>query len=196
MLSISRRIYGLCRPLKGGESRIWHQSDSKKDTDNKSQPFEDSNTDEDKMKFATMTVMVLMTASSLAKPKCKLERQFQVFGTERPISWQAGVGLTLIWDVPPSCPAAQPVLPISHQPRQNQAKAETAKIKVKPNKVRQEMGHPVQGVPCACRLGFVDVDFESSTVCPILLGLMGIWQKWLSTWARWWNIPNQSHPNR
>ena len=95
------------------------------------------------MKFATMTVMVMMTASSLAKPKCKLERQFQVFGTERPISWQAWVGLTLIWDVPPSCPAAQPVLPISHQPRQNQAEGGTAKIKVNPTQVRQEMGHPV-----------------------------------------------------
>ena len=30
------------------------------------------------------------------------------------------VGLTLIWYVPPSCPAFQQVLPISHQPRQNQ----------------------------------------------------------------------------
>ena len=26
-------------------------------------------------------------------------------------------------------------------------------------------------------LGWVDMDFECSTVCPILLGLMGIWQK-------------------
>ena len=37
----------------------------------------------------------------------------------------------------------------------------------------------LQGVPCARRLGFVDLDFECSTVCPTLLGLMGIWQKWL-----------------
>ena len=53
-----------------------------------------------------------------------------------PISWRTWVGLTLIWDVPPSCPAAQPVLPISHQPRQNQAEVGTAKIKVNPPQVR------------------------------------------------------------
>ena len=35
----------------------------------------------------------------------------------------------------------------------------------------------VQGVPSELRLGFVDLDFECSTVCPTLLGLMGIWQK-------------------
>ena len=39
-------------------------------------------------------------------------------------------------------------------------------------------------------LGWVVMDFDCSTVCPILLGLVGIWQKWLSSWARWWNIPN------
>ena len=49
----------------------------------------------------------------------------------------------MIWDVPPSCPGAQPVLPISHQPRQNQAERGTAKIKVNPTQVRQEMCHPV-----------------------------------------------------
>ena len=49
----------------------------------------------------------------------------------------------MIWDVPPSCPGAQPVLPISHQPRQNQAEGGTAKIKVNPTQVRQEMCHPV-----------------------------------------------------
>ena len=49
----------------------------------------------------------------------------------------------MIWDVPPACPAAQPVLPISHQPRHNWADSGTLKIKVNPTKVRQEMGHPV-----------------------------------------------------
>ena len=39
------------------------------------------------------------------------------------------VGLTLIYDVPPSCPSAHPVLPISHQPKQNQAEGGTAYIK-------------------------------------------------------------------
>ena len=26
--------------------------------------------------------------------------------------------------------------------------------------------------------------------------LMGIWQNWLNSWARWWNIPNQIQPNQ
>ena len=43
-----------------------------------------------------------------------------------------------------SCPVAQPVLPASHQPRQNQADGGTVKIKVNPTEVRQEMGLPVQ----------------------------------------------------
>ena len=34
-------------------------------------------------------------------------------------------------------------------------------------------------------LGWVDLDFDCYTVCPILLRLVGIWQKWLSSWARW-----------
>ena len=45
-------------------------------------------------------------------------------------------------DVPPSCPPVQPVLPISHQPKQNQAEGVTAKIKVNPTEVRQEMDLP------------------------------------------------------
>ena len=46
-----------------------------------------------------------------------------------------------------------------------------------------------QGAANELRLGFVDFDFDfdfdCSTVCPTLLGLMGIWQKWLGSWARW-----------
>ena len=34
------------------------------------------------------------------------------------ISSDSWAGLTLVYDVPPSCPAAWPVLPISHQPKQ------------------------------------------------------------------------------
>ena len=44
-------------------------------------------------------------------------------------------------------------------------------------------------------LGWVDIDFGCSTLCLILPGLMGNWQNWLSSWVRWWNIPNQSQPN-
>ena len=43
-------------------------------------------------------------------------------------------------------------------------------------------------------LGWVELDLECSTVCPILLGLMGIRQKWLGKcviWILW----KQSQPN-
>ena len=46
----------------------------------------------------------------------------------------------------------------------------------------------VQGVPSVHGMGWVDWNFECSTVYPILPGLMGIWQKWRGSWARWWNI--------
>ena len=39
----------------------------------------------------------------------------------------------------------------------------------------------LQGVPTACGLGWVDLDFECSTVCPIGPGLMGMWQKRLGS---------------
>ena len=44
-------------------------------------------------------------------------------------------------------------------------------------------------------LGWVDLDFDCSTLCLVLPGLLGNWQNWLSSWARWWNIPNLSPPN-
>ena len=43
--------------------------------------------------------------------------------------------MTLIWDVP----HAQPLLPISHKPRQNWAEDGTAQIKVNPTQVLQQM---------------------------------------------------------
>ena len=52
----------------------------------------------------------------------------------------------------------------------------------------------VQGVPSELRLGFVDLDFECSTVFPTLLGLMGIWQKRLGSWVRWWNTEIKVSP--
>ena len=39
-----------------------------------------------------------------------------------------GVGLTLIWKFHSSCPAAQPVLPLSHQLEQNQADSGIAEL--------------------------------------------------------------------
>ena len=44
-------------------------------------------------------------------------------------------------------------------------------------------------------LGWVDFDVGCSTLCLVLPGLMGNCQNWLSSWARWWNIPNQSQLN-
>ena len=48
-----------------------------------------------------------------------------------------------VWDVSPSFPAAQQLLPNSHQPRQNRADSGRVKIKVNPTQVRHVMGHPV-----------------------------------------------------
>ena len=42
------------------------------------------------------------------------------------------------------------------------------------------MNETLLGVPSAHGLGWVDLDFDRSTVCPILTGQMGIWQKQLS----------------
>ena len=44
---------------------------------------------------------------------------------------------------PPSCPVVQPILPKYQLPKQNRAESESAKIKVKPTKVRGVMGNPV-----------------------------------------------------
>ena len=55
---------------------------------------------------------------------------------------------------------------------------------------------PIQGLPCALRLGFIYLDFECSTLCLTLLGLMGIWQKWLSSWARWWSTELKVKPTQ
>ena len=50
----------------------------------------------------------------------------------------------------------------------------------------------VQDVPSAPGLGWVDLIFECSTLCPIL---MRIWQKRQDSWARSLEHPNQSQPN-
>ena len=55
-------------------------------------------------------------------------------------SW---VRLTSIYDVPSSSPLAQPFLPISHQPKQNQAKGGTAKLRVNPTQQSDQMWRPV-----------------------------------------------------
>ena len=42
---------------------------------------------------------------------------------------------------------------------------------------------------------WVDFDLGRSTICLLLLGLMGSWQNWLRSWAKWWNFIDQSQPN-
>ena len=36
--------------------------------------------------------------------------------------------------------------------------------------------------------------FECSTVCTVLPRLMGIWQKRMDKWARWWNTQIKVNP--
>ena len=57
--------------------------------------------------------------------------------------------IDLVWvdfdlGAPPSCPASQPLLPNSHQPRQNWADSATLKIQVNQvhEQVHEQMGHP------------------------------------------------------
>ena len=57
--------------------------------------------------------------TGLPNKACPRLRDLATAPAQWSISWRTLVGLTLIWDVLPSCPDAQPVLPISHQPRQN-----------------------------------------------------------------------------
>ena len=45
-------------------------------------------------------------------------------------------------------------------------------------------------------LGWVDFYLSCSTFCPVLLGLMGIWQKGLCNWARWWNTQIKVNPTQ
>ena len=40
------------------------------------------------------------------------------------------------------------------------------------------------------------MDFECSTVCPTLLGVIGIWQKRLGSWARWRNKEIKGNPTQ
>ena len=45
-------------------------------------------------------------------------------------------------------------------------------------------------------LGWVDFDFSCSTICPILLRLLGIWQNRLGSWARLWNTQIKVNPTK
>ena len=45
------------------------------------------------------------------------------------------------------------------------------------------------------KLSWVDFEVCCSTLCLDLLGPMGKWQNWLSSWARWWNISDLSQLN-
>ena len=54
----------------------------------------------------------------------------------------------------------------------------------------------IQGVPSAPGLGWVELDLECSIVCPIQPGLVGIWQKWLGSWTRWWSTQIKVNPTQ
>ena len=58
----------------------------------------------------------------------------------------------------------------------------------------------LQGVPTARGLGWVDLNLERSTVCPILPGLMGMAEAadgyGRSGWARWWNTHIKVNPTQ
>ena len=45
-------------------------------------------------------------------------------------------------------------------------------------------------------VGCVNLNFECSTVCPILPGLMVIWQKCQFCLERWWNIKIKINPTQ
>ena len=69
-----------------------------------------------------------------------------------PMCSRTWVGLTLICEFHPTCLAGQPLLPNSHQPRQNLADSGTPKIQVNPTQGDKQMGHPVQSDPTSMRL--------------------------------------------
>ena len=76
------------------------------------------------------------------------------------------------------------------------------KVKQPPDEVRRRGGHlylkvisTLQGDSSDQELGWMDLIFGCSTTCPILLGLMGIWQKWLASCSKIVEHPNQSQPN-
>ena len=51
-----------------------------------------------------------------------------------------------------------------------------------------------KGCPiCSCTYPVV-LDFECSTICPIMPGLIGIWQKRLGIWPKWWNTQIKVNP--
>ena len=54
----------------------------------------------------------------------------------------------------------------------------------------------MQGDPFARGMSWVDLIFECFTVCPILPGLMGICQKQLDSWERWWNTEIKVNPTQ
>ena len=43
-------------------------------------------------------------------------------------------------------------------------------------------------------LSWVDLDFECSIICPVLLELLGIWQQRLDKCAIWWNFETKIDP--
>ena len=68
--------------------------------------------------------------------------------------------------VRPSCTAFHPLLPNSHQPRQNRADSGTTKIKVNPTQVLGQMNHPGLVVTYVCRPEVLHLLEEICLLCP------------------------------
>ena len=66
------------------------------------------------------------------------------------ISSDSWAGLTLVYDVPPSCPAAQPLLPTAHQLKQNLAEGGTAKSSQHNYQSRWITLYSANQVQCCC----------------------------------------------
>ena len=62
-----------------------------------------------------------------------------------------------------------------------------SRIECVPNILSDEGNSRYRVVYLVSNLGWVDLNFDYSTVCLILPGLMGVWQKRLGSWARWGN---------
>ena len=69
---------------------------------------------------------------------------WQITSTGCPMCSLTRVGLTLFFAFHPSCPAAQFLLPNSHQPRQNWADRFNTQNSSQPNPVHKHMGRPVK----------------------------------------------------
>ena len=93
-----------------------------------------------------MLLRLHCTANSAVKSSPTCPRWLRVYKRQTtgwPISWGTWVGLTFIWDTPPSCPAAQPVPPISPSAQAEPGRGWNGQNQSQPNRRL-----PGDGSPC------------------------------------------------